>query len=333
MLNLGAANQDGRKLILFNAKSLVNRAVLDVSPGGDMRPALLTFGGKGCKVILWNGDNPASPVEGLHFIPLDLKEEERAELAKAYGELPPPSQSAPPEQKVSPEPSKPAPDPQKPPSDPQKLPAEGLIAVAGFNDADGLGSDPTADSPYPLGKSNVAGGQGEPGWANPWPPSANATFQKEVVFEGDGALRLAGTVNYGRQLADPQEGVLRIEQHVRLPQGGGLAAYVMRRPDVRTTGPMWSIKDGKFRVMNGKEDGGGPWLDVGPCKADTWYKVTVVVDPAKRRWEFFVDDKKFDGPPLGFRTAQDSIQAINYLVETPAGVYIDAIRIGAGPLP
>ena len=94
---------------------------------------------------------------------------------------------------------------------------------------------------------------------------------------------------------------------------------------------MWSVRDGKFRVMNGQENGDGPWLDAGPCKADTWYKATVVADPAKRRWEFLIDDKKFDGAPLGFRTAQDSLQAINYLTETPAGAYIDAIRVGPAP--
>ena len=89
VLNLGAANQDGRKIVLFNAKSMVERGAIDVAPGADTRPALLTFGGKGCKVILWNGDNPANPREGLHFISLDLKAEERAELAKVYSELPP----------------------------------------------------------------------------------------------------------------------------------------------------------------------------------------------------------------------------------------------------
>ena len=158
----------------------------------------------------------------------------------------------------------------------------------------GLGSDRTADSPYPLGKSNVSAGQGEPGWAEPWSASPQVTFQKEVVHEGDGAAYLIGTVNFGRQLLAPQTGVFRVEQYVRVPTGGGLAAYIWRERNGSTTGPMWRVRDGKFGVMNGNETGDAPWLDVGPCKPDVWYKVTVVADVPKRHWDFMIDDKKFD---------------------------------------
>jgi len=307
VLNLGATNGDGKALGLFNAKSLIERNILQLSRGGSGNPVLLTFGGKGCKAILWNGDGPETHERGLHFIPLDLKEEERAELRKVYGSLPP--------------------TPQPPASD-------GWTAVAGFNDAAGLCADRTTDSPYPLDKTNVLGGDGEPGWASPWFPSPNATFQKDVVFEGDGALHLTGTVNYGRRLQAPQTGVVRVEQYIRVPKGGDICGYVFKGGEItNNTGPQWTAGNGKFRVMNGDNHGDGAWLDALPCQPDRWYKVTVVADVPKHHWEFLVDDTKFDGPPLGFRGAVDALQEINYLVGSQPGAYLDAIRIGAGPLP
>ena len=307
VLNLGATNGDGKAIGLFNAKSLIERNVMQLSRGGSGNPVLLTFGGKGCKAILWNGEGPETHERGLNFIPLDLKEEERAELRKVYGSLPPP---------------------------PQPPAGDGWTAVAGFNDAVGLCADRTADSPYPLDKTNVMGGGGEPGWASPWFPSPNATFQKDVVFEGDGALHLTGTVNYGRRLLAPQTGVVRVEQYIRLPKGGDIAGYVLKGGEITSnTGPQWTAGNGKFRVMNGDNHGDGGWLDAGPCQPDVWYKVMVVADVPKHHWEFLVDDKKFDGPPLGFRGAVDALQEINYLVGGPAGAYLDAIRIGAGSPP
>jgi hypothetical protein len=259
---------------------------------------------------VWNGDNPNNPEVGLHFIPLELKVEERATLQKLYGKLPPPPANTTTITK---------PDPTQP--------SGGLIAVAGFNDAKGLASDRTPGSPYPLGVSNRAGGRGEPGWAEAWPPSPNATFVKDVVYEGDGALHLRGTVNYGRRLQQPLPSLFRVEQYIRVPAGGGVACYIWRVRDGDTTGPMWYAKDGKFRVLDGDVAGGGKWLETGiPCKPDTWYKVALLVDVSRQRWQFFVDDKKFEQGPLGFRTKQDTLQEINYLVETRPGAYIDAVR-------
>ena len=56
-----------------------------------------------------------------------------------------------------------------------------MIVAAGFNDAKGINSNPTPDSPYHLGKFNVPGGKGEPGWADAWPASETIISQTEFV--------------------------------------------------------------------------------------------------------------------------------------------------------
>jgi hypothetical protein len=64
VLNLAVANRAGRDIQLFNPRSFVTGKTFNVSKGGDSRPLLLTFGGKGTKVILWNGENPKSTGKG-----------------------------------------------------------------------------------------------------------------------------------------------------------------------------------------------------------------------------------------------------------------------------
>lgn len=84
VLNLGVANSYGLFLTVFNSKSLIKREEIRLSPEREARPLLLMFAAKGRKLVLWNGDN-IQKEQGLHFIPLRLKPEEEALLAKAYG--------------------------------------------------------------------------------------------------------------------------------------------------------------------------------------------------------------------------------------------------------
>jgi hypothetical protein len=239
---------------------------------------------------------------------------------------------------VIPEPSAalaPAADP--PPDPSEGEPDEkGLIAESGFNDAKGINSDPIPDSPFPLGQANREGGKGERGWAGPWSASPNAEFQKDVVYEGDGAVRLRPTVGFRRVLLKPQTAIFTIEQAIRIPaEGGGIACYVKPKDgSADKTGPFWRVSGGKFFVHDGDEGGSGTWTDAKmPCKADTWYKVTITTDMAKRRWEFAVDGKKYEHKGLKFRGRPEAIQQIDYLVDVKGAAYLDAVRVTTTPPP
>lgn len=107
VLNLGVANSYGMFLTLFNGKSLVKRTAIELNKERESRPLLLMFGGKGRKLILWNGDNMQKE-QGLHFLPLPLKPEEEAALAKAEKQpaAPEPEESAPPASSEKPAPTK-----------------------------------------------------------------------------------------------------------------------------------------------------------------------------------------------------------------------------------
>jgi hypothetical protein len=83
VLNLGVTNHYGSDLTLFNARSLVKRGTIRLGKAQERRASVLTFGGKGRKLILWNGENVGAE-QGLHFIPLELKPEEEQELRKSY---------------------------------------------------------------------------------------------------------------------------------------------------------------------------------------------------------------------------------------------------------
>jgi hypothetical protein len=211
----------------------------------------------------------------------------------------------------------------------RELPAD-LIAAAGFNDAEGLLSDPVPDSPYPLDTNNRVGGIGEPGWAGPWAPvHPAATFQKKVVFEGDGALYLTGEDNvgpgYSRRLAEPQRGVFQVELYVQVPAGARFSVYLKNGEMAFHEGPVWNVGDGKFQVA---EAGVPP--DTGfACRPGKWYKVSLRVDMPKRQWEFSVDDKRFVPPqPLQFRNRDEpQLDTIAFLCRTGPGVYIDALRV------
>jgi hypothetical protein len=95
VLNLAAANAKGREVKLFNAKSMKPRQTITISKGAADSPLILHFGAFGSKVVLFNGMNPKNPVEGLHFIPLDLQADEWAALSKAYAVKKPAARTGP----------------------------------------------------------------------------------------------------------------------------------------------------------------------------------------------------------------------------------------------
>lgn len=142
--NLGVRNQNGRVLQLFNPKSLIAGKSFEVAKGADARPLLVTFAAKGTKIVLWNGDNPKNPLEGLHFLPLELTAADRSALEKVYGKLPAAAPKAPvtpktnptvtpktPEQTTTKPPMPGTPDKPGTPSEPPPPLPPGVIAETG----------------------------------------------------------------------------------------------------------------------------------------------------------------------------------------------------------
>jgi hypothetical protein len=212
------------------------------------------------------------------------------------------------------------------PESPDTSPEGDLIASSGFNDAKGMNSNPVPGSPYPLDSEGKQGGAGEPGWAGPWstPSSPRFSFQKKVVHEGDGALYMSKG-GADRRLAEAQRGSFLAEMFVQVPERGGFLCYLNNAGVPFRDGPVWTVKDGKFLVLDGPDNFRETGFTSRPGK---WHKVTLRVDVSRKEWQFFVDDKLFEAPkPLRFRNAEASLDTIRFQCETEAGIYIDALRI------
>lgn len=323
-LRLAVGNHSGRDLHLFDPRSFAEKETIHLADGADMRPLLLTFVGKGTKIAVWNGDNSENPREGLHFLPLALSDSDRELLIEAYGELPSqPAVAA----RTPGDTGKPGSGKPMPRSEPITGLDKDVIALAGFNDSDGFAKSKRADAPYPLGTSNQRGGLREPGWSGPWPALDKANYQREVTYEGDGALWLEGTANYAREFAQPLTGIVEIEQQVQVPAGSNLTCYVWQTKYTET-GPMWRVRDGQFNALNGDEGGGGEDVETGiACEEGRWYRVVVTIDVSARRWRLSLPDLDYTTSELRYRARPKTLKQLNYLTEHPDGVYIDAIQI------
>jgi hypothetical protein len=327
VLNLGILNHHGRDFTTFNPKTLRADKNYVVSKGADGRPVLFTFAARGTKVVLWNGENPKSPQEGLHFLNLPLSDEDRAALDKAYGKTPKGGDAPTPKPEPKPEP-KPKQEPRPEPT-PEAAPQGGddavEIAASGFNDASGLNADSDPDSPYPLGRSGTRGGLGERGWKGPWPGEEKATFVSDVVAEGDGALKLTGTATFGRTLAKPRKESFTLEMMLRCPAGGGGRCYVWEE-SLKTTGPVFGVANGKFFGLNGDGSGSGKNADIADCKPDRWYKLAVKIDLPRQHWTVSVDGQKVE-KEFAFRSSCESLREVHFLVDGKQQLYLDAIRV------
>jgi hypothetical protein len=182
--------------------------------------------------------------------------------------------------------------------------ADAVIAEAGFNDKEG--------------------GAGEPGWVTAWgPASPRAVIQKKIVFEGDAALHLSNT-GFTRRLSVPQKGRFVVEQHVQVPAGGGVIAYIRNGEGPKGDGPAWYVLKGRFSVLQD-----GKWVETPfASEAGKWHKVVITVDVPKQSWEFSVDDRKFESKqPLPFRSKEDRLDTVRFQCENAPGIYIDAVRV------
>ncbi len=210
-----------------------------------------------------------------------------------------------------------------------------VIASAGFNDAAGLNSNPTPNSPYNVNNAPLNGqGGGEPGWIGPWQGGVGApTLVSSPTFEGDGAAFFQGTAEAVRNLLLPPSGFVSIQLAVRVPSvpppGSIGVTFRFRQSNIADPnvgiGPSGFLRaDGHVMVQNGSslQDTGMTWFP------GTWYTVRMDADQATRTWSFFFNGVRY-GAPLAFRGTPVFLDQMDFLNENggPSGSYLDALTV------
>src|SRR5262249_2941057 len=98
------------------------------------------------------------------------------------------------------------------------------VSRSAFNDASGINSNATQDSPFKLNSLLDGGGVGEPGWNGGWVGHETwaSLVQSDVVYEGDGAMRMTAGTSGAARLWSPTvaSGVVTISQMIYIPPGG-----------------------------------------------------------------------------------------------------------------
>jgi len=206
------------------------------------------------------------------------------------------------------------------------------------------------DSDYYQLNANLWGqGQSEPEWGtntwgswkdNGWAVSTG-TVQAIAdldAHKGDGDLRLRGTasgqVGAWRYWDVNQTTPFWVEQYVKITSGSTpFGGRIGTGGTVASTAVAWAVGGGHFRALDGNGAGGGTSLDTGFAVTPMeWQKVSLLIDPTTRTYEFYVDDQRFSSPtPLRFRSNMASINHLNYLSNQQ--VWIDGIRVAAIPEP
>jgi hypothetical protein len=220
-----------------------------------------------------------------------------------------------------------------------------VAAQSGFNDATGISSDATPDSPFTLGQTVAGRGVGEPGWAGPWGISRGGgaggaeagTAQSFAAYEGDGGLFLEGRPNAGemwanRFLATPFTGKVIISQNVQLKSLGLLQSRPGNGGVGTLVGAHWQFHaDGHVFAGDGQLNGNVVFEDTGfTYTPNTWYKVSTIIDVPSQTYRFFFNDVEYLAPdPLNFRGDIHSIDFVDYLAQTD--VYVDNVSVVPEP--
>jgi hypothetical protein len=210
-----------------------------------------------------------------------------------------------------------------------------FFAQAGFNDASGLQSDVTPNSPYTIGGPVAGAGIGEPGWAGPWVGSG--TVQSATTLEGDGAVQITPTSAMHRVLSSPLAGHIHIDQYVLFAPGAQLIVYTDQGTTETTPfqAALWgALPNHEFYAVDGTGDAGFPPGEVTgfTWSPDTWYKVSVDMDMVSQTWTFSVNDVQYVPPdPLGFRGTPSFVNEIRYQSEGSGPVFVDAVTIVPEP--
>ncbi len=222
---------------------------------------------------------------------------------------------------------------------------EAALIQSGFNDASGINSDGTTNSPFNTGNVSLHGqGGAEAGWAGPWRMSTgSAVVNSATTFEGDGAAKFfQNTAAADRTLATAPTDPFSISFRLML-SAAPTRDFIFRAYDnsilpniFSAIAVQWAINpDFELAVLDGVEDSvetGGTYAEGTGMflTAGVWHELTTVIDPVSRTWDIFLDGVEFLEPdPLGFRGVPVNIDSIQFLNEiaAPEGSFVDAVTI------
>jgi hypothetical protein len=226
-----------------------------------------------------------------------------------------------------------------------------IIASAGFNDASGMNSDATPNSPYTLGQTVAGRGLGEPGWAGGWVVQNGgaqggdpyAIVQNSAAIEGDGGLALIpgsfGSTRPIRTLAQPLSSEFILSQSLNFGSVGDVISGPFQHFTSQGdhTGPQWrltgAVGSRHFEVFDGHSDQSGNWVNTGIAqKPGQWQQVVLDINVPLQTFKFSVDGVMYNAPhPTGFQNSAAVIDNIDYL--TSGAGSIDAIVVSTVPEP
>jgi hypothetical protein len=240
-----------------------------------------------------------------------------------------------------------------------------IIAETGFNDASGINSDGTANTPYTLGAQLHGNGAVETGWAGAWNQTTTVSATRgsvntTTVFEGDGAARFesgpgtnsaANTANFNRSMSSTfSTGIFTVDYYFRVEQMTNNRTMVLYSGSNGGTQHSSLIQithtaaDGNFNLggYHGNGAGGITLIDSNQDLApNTWYKLTAKLDIDALNWDLLLNDAEVLSD-LGFRhntsAALSWIQAnVDRGNNATGGVgqiaYLDAVTISQVPEP
>lgn len=164
------------------------------------------------------------------------------------------------------------------------------------------------------------------------------------VAQGTQAVALAASAvsseinqEFGPGLSNPS--IVFVDMRAKPAAGSAPESGTVVDADAARIGFAKNGATGQFSLLNGNGSGNGAWVPVGPPvvltssnEAQSWLRVTLRLDYAKRTWDFFLDEKLV-GRDLAFRLSSDYFSWFGVKGNALAVSRLDSLSINtANPL-
>lgn len=218
-----------------------------------------------------------------------------------------------------------------------------LLATSGFNDASGINSNPTANSPFEIGVTVHGQGVGEAGWDLPWERhggfSDRAPVSTEFVYEGDAAVKLFADNVFGTSIERAWSNIqpiVRVDQFVLARPAASMSGQVLRTgttPFANRLAAQWQIEEnGNVTVFDTVANN---FVATGfTTLPNAWNKYSVIVNTQTQTWEFLFNDQPYEpGTPLGFLNPLLFVDRVSMSARGNLNTYVDSVSVNAVPEP